>query len=608
MAWLRRDSDLEKRLREIVESLPLFEGLKPDDLRPFIPELRWFCLATGGILTEDTADADELYIVTEGSLGLWVHDAAAADNALTLIDQFGSGRAVGELAMLLGERRQGSLRAIRDSELIAIHRDVFDRIAQKFPVVMKNLSLHLAQRLSSMIEGRRDPATKPITPRTITLVPLDAGVPVRDLAETIVATVRAEGRRAVLVDQDHFETDLPQLEHISGLDDENDMVVFLSDSGATTWSRLCLRQADRVVVVAAAERHGARPAPVEAILRDQTQRHIELIVLYQDSPKTAQSSSAWVKRIRPDFHHNVRRGNTTDIARLVRHFTGRAVGLVLGGGGARGFAHIGVLRALMEANVPIDMVGGTSMGAIIAASIAMDWDYPSLRTRIRSAFVANNPLNDYMWFIPVRRKGEWTGFIRGKKINRLLIEHFGNTPIEELWRPFYCVSADLSQGRQVIHRSGATWRALRSSVAIPGLIAPVLREGSVLVDGGIVNNLPVTIMAQHRRGPVIAVDIESEEEFTLQGQATRDDPPWGILGVDVTAHANVFSILTRAGTMSSELQRKTARSRADLLMEPDLGSFSIRDWKKYDQILDRSYEYARRKLQDSDLSVLRGER
>src|SRR6201999_1594263 len=129
-----------------------------------------------------------------------------------------------------------------------------------------------------------------------------------------------------------------------------------------------------------------------------------------------------------------------------RFIAGRAVGLVLAGGGARGFAHIGIIKALQEAGVPFDQMGGTSMGAIIAAGLAREWGLEEMRERMSVVFVNDNPLSYFT--LPL------IALVRGKKVSARLSENFDEVCIEELPLPFFCVSSDLTTGRIHIHRDG----------------------------------------------------------------------------------------------------------------------------------------------------------
>jgi NTE family protein len=291
-----------------------------------------------------------------------------------------------------------------------------------------------------------------------------------------------------------------------------------------------------------------------------------------------------------ESHHHIRAGNSSDIRRLARFIAGRAVGIVLAGGGARGFAHIGIIKALKEAGVPFDHVGGTSMGAIIAAGLAMEWDVPELTERMREVFVINNPLSDFTF--------PWIALVRGKKASTMLERHFGDVRIEELQVPFFCVSSDLTTGRIHEHRAGVLWRALRASVALPGILPPVSHHGHLLVDGGVMNNLPVDVMREHAMGagPIIACDITGE--IDLQAHDDRyGEKPWWLAWQGLRGNPSIISILMRSGTVGSEAQRRIVREQADYLIEPPMPDVGLRDWKKFDQAIREGYDVARASIE-----------
>jgi NTE family protein len=366
---------------------------------------------------------------------------------------------------------------------------------------------------------------------------------------------------------------------------EHDIVFYHGDQPDSPWTNLCLRQADRIMLIARAD----ESLPVHPFERRYFQRELTAtpdLLLVHSKGSTPSGLPRHIE-FRSDLfgaHHHVRMGNTDDIKRLARFIAGSAVNIVLAGGGARGFAHIGVLKALREAGVPFDCVAGTSMGGIIAAGIAMEWSIEELTERIRDSFVVNRPLSDFT--LPL------IALFRGAKVTGLLRKHFGDVRIEDLPKPYFCVSSDLTTGRDYVHRSGPLWRALRASVAVPGILPPVAQGGHLLVDGGVMNNLPVDIMSQDARGPIIAVDVSGEIDLRVDDERYGERSLFSLLWQRMRGGPSIVSILMRAGTVGSDSQRRSVRALADFLIEPPLDAISIRDWKAFERIIAQGYAYA----------------
>jgi NTE family protein len=207
-----------------------------------------------------------------------------------------------------------------------------------------------------------------------------------------------------------------------------------------------------------------------------------------------------------------------------------------------------------------------------------------LTERVRDSFVTNRPLSDFT--IPL------IALFRGAKVTALLQKHFGDVRIEDLPKPYFCVSADLTTGRDYVHRSGPLWRALRASVAVPGILPPVSEGGHLLVDGGVMNNLPVDIMAADARGPIIAVDISGEIDLRADDERYGERSLFSMVMQRMRGSPSIISILMRAGTVGGDSQRRTVRALADFLIEPPLDGISIRDWKAFERIIAQGYAYA----------------
>jgi NTE family protein len=288
-------------------------------------------------------------------------------------------------------------------------------------------------------------------------------------------------------------------------------------------------------------------------------------------------------------HHHVT--SKADVPRVARILTSRGVGLVLSGGGARGFAHIGIVKALREADIPIDLVGGTSMGAILGAGVSLCWSIDELTDRFRRAFVDGKPLRDYT--LP------FVSLVSGHKVTRLLQHAFGDVTIEDLPLDFFCVSSNLTTGHSEVHRRGELWRWLRASVAIPGVLPPVVHKGELLVDGGTMNNLPVDAMRDLGRGPVIGCDVGADRAFTTDTDEVDVPLPWQLMRWmrEKKHRPNIFQILWRAGMVNSNAMTAAHREKTDLLLQPPLAQIDMLNWKGFDRAIAAGYEYAVRRLE-----------
>jgi predicted acylesterase/phospholipase RssA len=286
-------------------------------------------------------------------------------------------------------------------------------------------------------------------------------------------------------------------------------------------------------------------------------------------------------------HHHVRIARGEDMGRLARSLSNNTVAVVLAGGGARGFAHLGVMRALREAGLPVDAVGGASFGALAATGLARGLSHEQIFAEQHHAFTQEDPLNDYT--IPI------VSLVGGQRLDSIL-EKYLPMDIEDLWLPFFAISSDLSANQVRVHDRGPLWRAIRASVSVPGVLPPALEDGHLLVDGGILNNLPVDVMRERMRGRIIAVDLAVGHEFTL---ATKEIPrgfeylasrvlPWR----EPLDAPTISRVIIKATTLASRKEVGNARKAADLYLTPPVEAYDFLDWHCLREIVDVGYAYA----------------
>jgi NTE family protein len=209
--------------------------------------------------------------------------------------------------------------------------------------------------------------------------------------------------------------------------------------------------------------------------------------------------------------------------------------------------------------------------------------------RVRQAFVESSPLDDYTFPI--------VALLRGRKVDQRLEQHFGSVEIENLWRPFFCVSANLTTGKPQVHDQGDLVRALRASIAIPGLLPPVITREGVLVDGAVLNNLPTDVMANKQRGFILAVDVA--RDLALQPHTGH----WATkvlrrVGSIAPEAPSIGSVLIRAGTVSSDAQVAMTRRKANMVLQPPLSEIGLRDWRAFDRAVEIGYAHAKVALDD----------
>jgi len=563
----------------MLAALPLFSGLPKGVVDAAVTELEWKSLPGGGLLFEAGAPADAVYFVVSGCLGVYGPGGE-------LTGRIAAGETVGEMGLIVSRPRTATVRALRDSELAMLSAGTFERVLLGHPEAI----LRLARLTVLRLEDREAEQLRILTPRTLAMVPLDDGIELPVHAGRFVQALSRFGR-VDLVGRERAGRHSPQWFHER--ESQNDFVVYAADAGDTPWTRLCLRQADVVLLVARTDVESEGWTRSQWL--DGSMRRAELLLLHEKAFVNG-AATRWHAVLPGMPHHHMRK--PADYDRLVRLLTGRAVGLVLSGGGARGFAHLGVVRALREHGVPIDLVGGTSMGGILAAGVAADWGDDELVRRFKRSFVDTNPLSDYT--LPL------VSLVSGRKVGMLLRRELGDIDIEDLPLPYFCVSSNLTTGRIAVHQQGPLWQWLRASVAIPGVLPPVFQGGEVFVDGGAMNNLPVDVMRAKGRGPVIGVDVGTDRTFTTDVEATDMPFLWNLFrGRGGRQRPNILQILWRAGMVNSTTATLERRLQSDLLITPALESLDLLDWKGFERAIEIGYRDACERLAGGALAQLR---
>lgn len=521
----------------------------------------WFALTGGETLLAEGDSADTLYLLRSGRLGVFRRESGE-DRPPRFIGVIRPGEPAGEMAMLAGTSHTADVVALRDCEVLALPRDAFFEAARTEPDLMVELSRLMIQRARE----RRSGAGEPSVFGFISARPR----PIRAFIERIAAALEADGFTCQVIDHSALTS---AADWFSRVEDAHDFVLYVAEMDEPAWAALCARQVDRVFVVGAGLLAPPnRPMPHAGVL--DARRRTDLILLRDPRMARPANTAVWLDAIQPGRWFQAVEGDQADAARMARVISGCAVGVVLSGGGARAYSHIGALQALHEAKVPIDFVGGSSMGAVIAAGPALGWTQDELEARIHKAFVESDPLSDLTF--------PMLAMTRAKKVDRLLQDAYGEIDLADLVRPFFAVSTNLTSGSIEIHRRGLMRQAIRASISIPGLLPPVVMDDQVLVDGAVLKNLPTEVMRQMHSGPIIGVDM-SRTRGVDPAMILHPPSIWRLIATGAWRRGPpIVSILMRSATLSTDADLESSRAATDILIQPTPDGVDIRDWKGFD--------------------------
>ncbi|MBT8239936.1 MAG: patatin-like phospholipase family protein [Acidimicrobiia bacterium] len=577
----------------VTSSIPAFLeemgcAVTPELIRDVEQVLLPFRIEAGQPLFAEGDESEAAYFVITGRLEIFIGDYDP-DNVLRRV---GRGAIIGEIGLLEDRPRTASVRADRASSLAVLSRADFERLSREHAGFLVGLTRTVVRRLSR-------PGPIPSSINSVAVAIAHPDIDPRVFTSRLMKAVDTAGRVAHVSAASAAQTlgarsdlDLLQVEDLlDKMEAANDHLILEADRNARGWSEVALPRADRAVIVLSShmtkdEERAAEDFATAARLGGRGE--LWIAVVRETSEPDPRGLSAVTERWRADRVVHLRRGDSSDLARLARLLTGTGTGLVLGGGGARGFAHLGIFKALCEAGVEIDAVAGSSIGGILGASIASGRPADEL---IEVAHKRFKGVLDYT--LPL------VSLVKGAQITKGINKEFGGMDIEDLALPFMCVSTNLSTSQVQVHESGPITPATRATVAIPGVIPPVPMDGDLLVDGGVLDNLPIgPLRRANLVGTVIAVDLaapvgpRAKRDFGLSvsgWKALRST-----LGRRKSRLPGVTGVLLRTMIVGSMKLRddQLAAGMADLVFRPHLRGVSMLAFDAARTVADRGYRLA----------------
>jgi NTE family protein len=597
----------------------LLGELEPDARALLHSCVEWVELPGGATLMRQGEPGDSMYLTISGRLRAYVREE---DGRERVVREMARGRVVGEMSLYTGEPRSATVVAIRDSVLVRLDKPAFHQLLARSARLSILMTRQVIERLRQV--ESHSPLARPVT---IALVPITPGVDVPALAERLAVHL---GRQARVCRVDaatigeaqrrsgpaHGSDDDAVAMVLDELEATHEFVLLLADPQPGPWTEHCVRRCDEVLLLADATQPPAlHPNETECLMRraGRSEAAETLVLLHPARLRCPQHTRVWLGRRPVSGHVHIRPTLDRDLARLARLLAGTACGLVLAGGGARGLAHLGVWRALLAHRVEVDVVGGTSIGSVMAALVAMDRPLDEVMAVARQAF-RHNPTGDLN---PL----PFLSLIKGLRLDHIVRQAtqqlLGCSPdVEDLWKTYFCIASNYSQASEQVLRQGSLHRAMMASMAIPGALPPVLHDGDLLCDGGTLNNYPVDVMRGQRGvGRVIGVDLSARQPRRVDHEQLPGG--WALLRDKLRPRRrrlyrlpSLLSYLMNVTVLYSNSRQRDGQRRTDLYFNPALQDVGMLQWRRFDEIVELGHAHARQRLDamsDDELAPYRGD-
>ncbi len=566
----------------------LFEGVAPEALNALQSASTMRQIAGGEALVRQGEDADALYFVESGRFRVVI-------NQVRIVAHIETGEAVGELAFFAGGKRTADVIATRDSKVREVSRQAFDEIALRYPALYAAMLKLVSERLA-VATARTSSITSNI-PRVIAMLPagsstLPDGFLAR-MATAFEAVVRTE-TPVIPIDRATSEAaDAQEYQSWLAEQEAKGAYILIDGSGSQDWGQMVCRNADALVMVARPGQAEPEPNAMEiSAMHWIAEPQRSLLLLRKSADKSIRKSGEWIDPRNPKLHHHVALDNDADFTKVARFLTGRAVGVVLAGGGALGCAHLGVIKALRQANIPIDFIGGASAGAAIGGAIARGMTVEETLDQMEEMFIHAKAMRRLT--LPIYSLLDPTVF------DSELRTRYGTRDIADQPINFFGVSTNLSTNGLHIHRRGPLWECVRASGSLPTILPPFIdRDGNILVDGGVLDNVPVKVMHGLKAGPNVVVSLGDPHEI-WRTDVLYDDirGRWSLLRDVILRRKrdvefpSIVEVMSRSMVVASRMASKEMLGERDILVNPPIiPNMQILDWHLGRELAEMAADY-----------------
>ena len=560
--------------------------------------MSWKTLNDSDILFNEGDNGDSCYIIMSGRVKAIKN--YGQDNEI-ILGELKKGDIIGDMALITGEKRSATIKALKLSRLIYISKKSFDTVMYNNPKALMEVSKALINRLK--FKDTKDSINKNLI---IGIVSLLGNKATHDFYNSLNNNLKLFGHVENLNElTSHLDENKDNLDFeilLENMISHNDFIILHSnDKNNIEWEKNIIKYSDNIILLGNPKELGSLLKEEKQIINDYNKINLDKfwLVLNHDEHTTIPFETKKIIDIRNGIRtFHIKNNNDNDVKKIVRFLTKQTIGLTLGGGGAKGFAHFGVYKAMNELNIPVDIIGGTSAGSIVASQIALGHSFEEIIDK-------NKKVNSLKMF---KEYGmPYISLIKSNKIEQAAKISSENRDIEDLWIPFFAPATDLTNSKLIIFDKGPLWEAIRSSGALPGIVLPHFMNENIIVDGGLMNNLPVDIMKNNYGGKIICSSCSLDKSMKTK---VKGIPNQLKLLLNKTFNKSSFEnkynyvptitdIIFKTSVVASASQINNNIKMSDLFLELPTSEFGLTEFNDSSMIkmIEIGYEYSKPKLE-----------
>lgn len=530
---------------------------------------------------------DSVYYLIDGHL-----EGYSSDTFTKKVASLRAGDMVGEIGILTCESRGMAVKATRETQLLKISREVFLKFFQKDSDLLLSLGQMMGKRVRYMIDGLKD---NHYNYKNVAIIPLSPDVIFERM--NAVFQLHSDYDQVKLYSKGDFEASELEVVHFFHECEENPGVnIFFGTYGNENWNKMVLSHVDYIYFITNEE--GIEHLD-KSMLLDIKKRPVDIVIVHANPPPYKNTACVYAQYPFKRHHHIMH--NQADYQRLYRYMTGQAIGLVISGGGFRGFAHYGLVKALCEAKIPIDCFAGSSVGAGVAAILSINFDWKFFDEKFHHTMKTLSKTRAWKHFtFPL------VSVLSGEIATKVAQQEFGQYKIEDLPLNFFCAVGNLSKGQKDIKKFGELWEWLRASTSIPGILPPLAKDGDVYVDGAVCTNLPVLDMREYldNAGKIITFDIRipplHSQKYVYPPTLTFKTILCHKLGLAKYKFTipRIIDVVMESSLINQYIYDTQGAKQADIIVAPDTSQINFLSAEGADSLTLPAYELAKQKLEE----------